>query len=174
MAVTRISDFEFPMPWMIALLCVLSLGIIGGAFAFEYAGYKPCELCLLQRYAYYFVIPVSAVAFGLVYQGQIRAAQLLLIACAIAYILNAALGGYHSGVEWGWWEGPTACTGQSTMQSLMALDTSKLIESIKTTKVVPCDKPAWTLFGISLAGFNFLISLGLATLALVATRRLSL
>lgn len=164
---------SFQAPHLIAVLAAISFVAIAGAWVFEYAGYKPCHLCLMQRYAYYFAVPASLAAWFFVYNQQVRVAQLVLIACAIGYILNAALGGYHAGVEYEWWKGPSDCTGGDTVDSLISMDASKFFDTLKETTVVPCDRPAWTLLGISLAGFNFFISFGLATLALVATRNLS-
>lgn len=171
---TRNNDLQMQLPSLIVIFLGLAIVVIAGAWVFEYLGYAPCPLCLQQRYAYYFSIPVSAIALVCVQQSRPQAAQVLLVLCAIAFILNAALGAYHSGVEWEWWAGPTDCTGSGAMESIMSLDAGNLLDQLKETTVVRCDKPAWTFLGLSLAGYNFLISLGLATLALVATRRLSL
>lgn len=169
----NVSPSQPTLQTLIVLLMAISLAVITAAWGFELiGGYKPCPLCLQQRYAYYFAIPASAVALALAYQGQVRWAQLLLILCALAYILNTALGVYHSGVEWHWWQGPSGCAG-GDLESL-SLNPGQLLSRLKETKVIRCDEAPWSFLGLSFAGYNVLISLGLATLALAGTRRLSL
>jgi disulfide bond formation protein DsbB len=89
----------------------------------------------------------------------------------VAMLVGAALGAYHAGVEWKWWEGPRDCSGE-----LGALTTGgSLLDAIATTSVVRCDQAAWRLLGLSLAGYNVLISLALSAVAAwgLATRRVA-
>jgi disulfide bond formation protein DsbB len=146
------------------IVAVVAFVTIAGAWFFELVlGIQPCELCLEQRYAYYLIIPLAVVLAWAASRGASRAwlfGGLGLI--ALAAFANAALGAYHSGVEWGWWPGPTACSGPIT-------DFGKpgnLLESLKTLKVVRCDEVQWRFLGLSLAGYNVLISLFMAIVAL--------
>ena len=134
-----------------------------GAWFFQYVlGYMPCPLCLEQRYAYYFAVPLAAmVALG----DQVGAKRKVLIAAlaaiALAMLWNAGLGVYHSGIEWKLWAGPQECSG--------ALDdlgsAGGLMDKLKSISVVRCDDAAWRFLGLSLAGYNALISLALAAVA---------
>ncbi len=127
-------------------------------------GLKPCELCLEQRYAYYAGVPL--LFFGLVAlsAGQARAAAALFILVALAFFGNAALGVYHAGVEWGFWQGPAACSGPQSLTT----NAGNLLDALKTTNVVRCDQAAWRMFGLSLAGWNVIASLLIAFLGLRA------
>lgn len=155
---------------------VLGAGVLLGALAtilaalgFEHlGGYLPCELCLQERYAYYASIPLMFVALSLLVAGWKRAAALLTFLVALAFLANAALGTYHAGFEWGFWPGPTTCSG--ALQPLGPLEPGKgdLLEQLKNIRIVRCDTPSWRLFGISFAGYNALISLVLFTGALKA------
>src|SRR5262245_44906870 len=83
------------------------------AHIFErYGGYAPCPLCLKERYAYYFGVPAAVAAFFAARNEAFGVARILLILIAIAFLINAVLGVYHSGVEWKWWPGPTTCSGE--------------------------------------------------------------
>ena len=143
-------------------VAVVAASTIAGAWFFQLVlGIVPCPLCLEQRYAYYFIIPLAA----LIALGASRGASrnLLVLAFAIAVIAalaNAGLGAYHAGVEWSFWKGPTDCTGP-----MLDLGGGSLLESIKTVKVIRCDEVQWRFLGLSLAGYNVLISLALAALA---------
>jgi disulfide bond formation protein DsbB len=140
-----------------------------GAWIFQYGfDILPCELCLKQRYAYYFVI----VAGGLLGLAAWRGASGLwiavgLVALALATLANAGLGAYHAGVEWGFWQGPTTCSGP-----LVNLGTAaNLLEQLNKVKVVRCDEVQWRFLGLSLAGYNVLISLLMTALALAGVSR---
>ena len=146
----------------IAIAVVGSAAIVG-AWYFQFAlGLKPCPLCLEQRYAYYFAIPLAVMV---VLGDQVGAARKVLIAAlaviAAGMLWNAYLGVYHSGIEWKWWQGPTDCSG-----ALDNLGTaSNLANTLQTMSVVRCDQAAWRFLGLSLAGYNALISLTLAAIA---------
>ncbi len=148
----RTSAWSEPLA-LAALLAFLGIGLLLGAFAFEYVGrIKPCELCLGQRLPW----PLIAVAAGAAMLGLRPGAPAMLaptafaIAAALA-LWSAYLAGFHAGVEWKWWPGPTACTGDG-------LTTSTGL-SFDPHEIVRCDQIAWSLFGLSLAGYNFLFSL---------------
>jgi disulfide bond formation protein DsbB len=144
-------------------VAVVGAATILGAWFFQYGlGINPCPLCLEQRYAYYFAVPLAAmVALG-EHAGASRKVLLgALIAIAAGMLWNAGLGVYHSGVEWQWWPGPQECSG--ALGGLGAA--SSLTDALKSMRVVRCDEAAWRFLGLSLAGYNALISLALAVIA---------
>jgi disulfide bond formation protein DsbB len=153
-------------PALIAALAVglIALATLAGAWFFQLVlDIRPCPLCLEQRYAYYLAIPLAVlvaiaaardVPRGLVVTG--------LVLLALAALANAALGGYHAGIEWTFWQGPTDCSGP-------VVDLGKagsLLERLDTVKVIRCDEVQWRFLGLSLAGYNVLISLLMAAIAL--------
>jgi disulfide bond formation protein DsbB len=148
---------------VVAVTAIAAATLIG-AWIFQYGfGLVPCEVCLEQRYAYYFVIPAGALLAIAASRGlDTRWVALGLIVLALATLANAGLATYHSGVEWGWWKGPTACTGP-------IVDLGKagnLLEQLNKVKVVRCDEVQWRFLGLSLAGYNVLISLLMSAVAL--------
>jgi disulfide bond formation protein DsbB len=144
-------------------VAVVGAATVLGAWFFQYGlGLNPCPLCLEQRYAYYFAVPLAVmIALG----DQAGASRKVLIgafvAIAAGMLWNAALGIYHSGVEWRWWPGPQECAG--TLGDLGSADA--LADKLKSISVVRCDEAAWRFLGLSLAGYNVLISLVLAAIA---------
>jgi disulfide bond formation protein DsbB len=147
-----------------ALLVALGGAVtILGAYYFQYVlHYAPCELCLEERIPYYVGIPLAlAVALA----GFVRAPRPLLVAglalLILIMVISVGLGVDHSGVEWKFWPGPTHCSGDMSGFG----SAGSLLERMNETKIVPCDAAAWRLFGISLAGYNALISLALAAIA---------
>ncbi len=141
----------------------LSLATLLGAWFFQYVlGYLPCHLCLEQRIPYYAIIPLSlAVAVAARMRAPQASVALGLAILGIAALCGAALGVYHAGIEWGFWAGPSDCTG-----SLWDLKSGgSIFEQLDSIHVVPCDKAAWRFLGISLAGYNALISLLMAACA---------
>ena len=149
------------------LLFILSFAVIGAAWGFEViGGYKPCPLCLQQRYAYYFALPAALGATYLLSTSKAEFALLLLALCALAYLINAGLGTYHSGVEWHWWAGPSDCAGGSALNT----QAGGLLAKLADTRVIRCDEAPWRFFGLSFAGYNALLSLGLAAVALSGVR----
>lgn len=158
-------------PATIAALALAATGAatIAGAWFFELVlDIRPCPLCLEQRYAYYLAIPL-AVILALTAPRAPRGAVILGFAVVAATMLaNAGLGGYHAGVEWGWWPGPTACSGPINDFGSAA----SLLDRLDTTKVIRCDAVQWRFLGLSLAGYNVLISLAMAMIAVLGIRRL--
>ena len=139
-----------------AFALALALGAILVAHGFErFGGYAPCELCLQQRWAYYAGIPALFLALVLLTTGQRKAAGLLFFLVALAFLANTGLGIYHSGVEWKFWPGPTAC---STGLQPLGTGQGGILEGLKDTRVVRCDEAAWRKFGLSFAGWNAVLS----------------
>lgn len=142
---------------------VLSAATLAGAWFFEYVlKLAPCPLCLEQRIPYHIIIPLSLL---LAIAALVRAPRNLLLvgfaAIAIAAVCNIVLGIYHAGVEWHFWAGPADCSGPLT-----DLRTGgSLLDQLHSVHVVRCDEAAWRFLGLSLAGYNVLISLALAVIA---------
>ena len=147
-----------------ALILLAAAATIGGALVFEYGfGLTPCPLCLLQRKPYYVAFPVAVAAMVLPSRSVWARAALGLL--AVIFVVSAGLGVYHAGVEWGWWAGPSDCAGASPPQ---AGNMDDFLSQLQTTRVVSCTEAAWRFLGLSLAGWNVLISLGLAAFAALA------
>jgi len=137
------------------LVFAITFATIAGAWVFEYAGYLPCELCLMQRYAYYAVVPLSLL-FVVISKNNPAILRGGLVVVGLIMLGSCIFGIYHSGVEWKFWAGPSTCTGGSLSGALPDL----------TKKAVMCDQPAIRIFGLSLAGWNAVISAFTAFLAL--------
>lgn len=144
-------------------ILVVAAATIAGAWYFQLVlDIRPCPLCLEQRYAYYFLIPVAALTA--LAAGKSAPRWLLLGALAVlglAALGNAVFGAYHAGVEWKFWPGPSDCTGP--VGNLGSAGT--LLDRLDSVKVVMCDEIQWSFLGISLAGYNALISLLMAAIA---------
>jgi disulfide bond formation protein DsbB len=155
-------------PTMRQVALAVALGAaatVGGALIFEHAfGYVPCKLCLIQRNPYYIAIPLGLVA-ALLPPRWMRAGLWLL---ALIFIVSAGLGAYHSGVEWGFFAGPSDCGGGS---GAGAGNVGDFLNQLQSTRVVSCTEAAWRFLGLSLAGWNVLISLALAAFAAMAAAR---
>jgi disulfide bond formation protein DsbB len=152
-------------PAVAAALAVFagSAATILGAWYFQYVlKYPPCPLCLEERLPYYIVIPLSLL---LAIAAFVRAPRALVavgfLAIIAAMLVSVALGAYHAGVEWLWWPGPTDCSGPITDFTAKGA----LLDQLRSIRVVRCDEAAWRFLGLSLAGYNALISLALAGLA---------
>ena len=144
-------------PYWLALL--IPAGLLGGALVSQYLfGLPPCEMCWWQRYPHGLALGFGAAAFALRSDWLVRLA-------ALAILVSGAIGGFHAGVEYGWWEGLTRCATN-------AVAGGDPLEAIMNAPLIRCDVAPWSLFGISLAGWNFLISgaAGLAILALLGHR----
>ncbi len=148
-----------------ALALVVVVATIVAALGFEYlGGYLPCPLCLEQRYAYYAGAPVLFAALVALSAGHRRSATLLFVLVTVAFLGNAGLGVYHAGAEWHFWPGPEACTGAQQIST----SAGDLLKALPTTNVIRCDEAAWRFAGISLAGWNVLVSLIVMALSLRA------
>src|ERR1700731_1445616 len=152
-------------PALTAALAITAVAAatLAGAWFFQLVlDIRPCPLCLEQRYAYYLAIPLGAlVAIAAARdapRGMLVAGLAIL---ALATLGNAGLGSYHAGVEWGFWQGPTECTGPVGNLGSAA----NLLERLDTVKVIRCDEVQWRFLGLSLAGYNVLISLLMAVIA---------
>ncbi|SEN97968.1 disulfide bond formation protein B [Bradyrhizobium sp. OK095] len=145
------------------LVTLIAAATIAGAWFFQLVlGIVPCPLCLEQRYAYYLAIPLGLLVAIAARGGMPRPLLLAGLAIlALAALANAGLGTYHSGVEWGLWKGPTDCSGPVVNLGSAA----DLLSKLDTVKVVRCDEVQWRFLGLSLAGYNVLISLLMTAIA---------
>jgi len=145
-----------------ALALLIPAALLAGAWGFQLIGHLyPCEMCHWQRWPHYAALPIALLAFV---PGMPQRPLVALAAIAIA--VSGAIGVAHAGVEYHWWQGFTPCT--STFSS--GGDT---LSAIMNAPVVRCDAPQWTFAGISLAGFNAIVSLGGALVILVLLTRRS-
>ncbi|WP_249127683.1 disulfide bond formation protein B [Bradyrhizobium lablabi] len=145
-------------------ITLVAAATLAGAWFFQLVlDIRPCPLCLEQRYAYYLAVPLGALtAFAAARHAPRHLLMAAFAILLIAALANAYLGGYHAGVEWKFWQGPTDCSGP-------VLDLSKagnLLQQLDTVKVIRCDEVQWRFLGLSLAGYNVLISLAMAAISL--------
>jgi disulfide bond formation protein DsbB len=140
---------------------LISLLAIGGAWAFQWAGYAPCELCLKERIPHYAGIPLAVLTAALAARGRASLATTGFLGLLLVYGAGAVLSGYHAGVEWHLWAGPASCTGSYAAPS----DVSDFLHQLQTTNVVRCDAPALRVLGLSLAVWDCIVCLGLTAMA---------
>ncbi|MDP5279452.1 disulfide bond formation protein B [Sphingomonas sp. DG1-23] len=135
---------------LIALL--LPAALLAGAWGSQLFGLMPCEMCHWQRWPHYAAVVVAALSFA----PLARPVQMLFVLFAAVLIaVSGTIGVFHAGVEYHWWQGITACTAP-----IGTGDPMELLNQALRRPLVRCDVPQWTLFGISLAGFNAILSLG--------------
>jgi disulfide bond formation protein DsbB len=153
-------DTPFAAATIVAVVGALT---IGGVFFFQYVlGYPPCPLCLDQRKAFYVAIPVAALLCLGVNYGASRKVMIAGFAVIAAVMLwNAGLSAYHAGVEWKFWPGPADCSGP--INSLGSA--GNMLKQLQDIRIVRCDEAAWRFLGVSLAGYDVLVSLFLAAVA---------
>ncbi len=147
------------------ILIVLAAGgsaaMLAGAFGFQYIGdLAPCKLCLWQRWPH-----AAAVLIGIM--ALVARGPVLPGLGALAALSTAGVGLYHTGVERNWWEGPTTCTSTNDVGGLSAED---LMNQIMNAPLVRCDEVAWDMFGLSMASWNMIASLGFVVLWIMAAR----
>jgi disulfide bond formation protein DsbB len=150
-------------PRMLTLISMLgSAAILAGAFAFQYiGGLAPCQLCLWQRWPHAAAVLIGLLALALGW-------RILPLLGAVAALTTAGIGAFHVGVEQKWWEGLASCNAGS----IKGISTADLLDpSIVVAPVVRCDEIAWQMLGVSMAGWNVIISLGLMVVWLMAGRR---
>jgi disulfide bond formation protein DsbB len=133
------------------LALLVPAGLLGGALASQYVGgLHPCEMCYWQRWPHGAAIVLAGAAF--LFQATSPRARLLTILAALAIAVSGAIGVFHAGVELGWWQGLTRCTTGGALS----------LDELMKVPLVRCDQVQWSLFGISMAGWNAILSLGSA------------
>lgn len=142
--------------------------LLGGALISQYVfGLYPCEMCYWQRWPHWAALGLGAIAVLSVRRVQGLAVGMAALA-AVAIAISGLIGGFHAGVEYGWWEGLTSCATSVPAGAT----TDDVLNSIMAAPLVRCDAAPWSMFGISLAGYNFLLSLaGAAAIYLLLRRR---
>lgn len=141
---------------IMALAGLGSVLLLGGAFAFQFAGYAPCHLCIVQRWPHAAAILLALLAW----LTWPRGARVWALLGALAMLICAGIAVYHAGVEFKWWAGPTTCSGGAAAIGQMSVQ--DLMAQINAAPVVRCDAPALLIFGFSMAVWNGLFSLVLA------------
>lgn len=140
----------------------ISTTLLGSALLFQYVGgLAPCNLCIWQRWPHLAVIVVAFIGL----RGIMPRSMLWLT--LIAGVTSVGLGGYHAGIEYGFWAGPDGCTANLALDG----DIKTLTQQLLVTPLVRCDEVPWSLFGLSMAGWNALISLDIIAAALFSLRR---
>lgn len=134
----------------ILLATLGSAALLIGAWTFQYFGYAPCKLCIWQRWPHGAAVVIGLIALWM-------PVAILLMLGALAAFLTGAVGVYHMGVEKKWWEGPDTCTSGD----ISDLSASELMNQILSAPLVQCDVVAWDLLGLSMAGWNAVISFAL-------------
>ena len=140
---------------------LISATLLAGAFLFEYVGgMAPCSLCIWQRWAHLAVIAcaLTSIGFGTGAPDRLRAGLVITMMAALS---SVGIAGYHAGVEWQLWAGPGGCTAAL----ITGADAADLVDSLLATPVVRCDDVPWSLFGLSMAGWNMLLSVDIMALA---------
>ena len=149
-----------------SIALVLPLLLLLGALGSQYlGGLYPCEMCHWQRWPHYSAVLLAAATF-VVPQRSLRASLVLVAALLIG--ISGAIGPFHAGVEYHWWNGITACT---TTVSMAGTTPAERLAAIMNAPMVRCDSAQWSLAGISLAGFNAIFSLGGAITIFVLMRK---
>jgi len=148
---------------LITLAALGSAALLLGAFGFQHlGGYAPCKMCLWQRWPHAAAVLIGAV---LLFGGP----RVLAWFGAAAAAVTAAIGAYHAGVEWGWWPGPSSCTGGGL--DMGSMDGGSLLSTEGPVGLVMCDEIVWQLLGLSMAGWNAVFSAVLVVLWVMAARR---
>jgi disulfide bond formation protein DsbB len=158
---TALTDSVAATRAALAIMAIAAATLAGAWFFQLVLEILPCPLCLEQRYAYYFAVPFA----GLVALAAARGAPRGVVLAGLAILMlaalgNAILGGYHAGVEWKFWPGPTDCSGSGFNPG----KAGSLFDNLDKVKVVRCDEVQFRFLGISLAGYNLLISLLMAAI----------
>ena len=140
----------------IYLAVLVSASLLISVFAIQYIGQlAPCSLCLTQRWPHGIALALGLLAMMPIIGAPAR--RFLLIMISIAFATTAGIGAYHAGIEYGWFIGPTTCSGNIDGNTI-----DELKRQLLAQPVVRCDEVTWSLLGISLAGYNFFISSALS------------
>lgn len=139
---------KIPTRQLIAIAAAGSAALLIGAYLFQFFGYAPCKMCYWQRWPH-----GTAIIFGLIAIYSPR--WVWIAAGAISAAITSGIGFFHSGVEQKWWEGPTSCTGGGGLENLSGAD---LLSVDVTDKLIMCDEISWSLLGLSMPTWNFVMS----------------
>ena len=147
------------------LALLIPAALLAGAWGSQLIGHLyPCEMCHWQRWPHYAALVAALAAFA--WSGEAKG---LVLLAAVLIAASGAIGVYHAGVEWGWWRGVTACTSMAAMTGASA---QERLAALLRAPMIRCDVAQWRLAGVSLAGWNALVSLlGAAAVVFLAERR---
>lgn len=151
-------------------ILVASVAVLGTALVSQFGfGYQPCQLCLWQRWPYVATILLGGA--GALFAGSPPIRRATVALAGLAFLTGAGIAAFHAGVEYGWWPGLPGCSGEGLGDRVSMDDLQAALKG--ETRVVPCDAPAFTVLGLSMAGWNFIASLLLAagTFWALLTRR---
>jgi disulfide bond formation protein DsbB len=152
-------------PLRVALaILLIAAGTIAGAWAFQALGHAPCELCHKERIPYYAGVALAALTVALARRGPEKWLPTAFAGLVLIFSSGAGLGAYHSGIEFGFWPGPSDCTGQVDHPGSV----TDFLKQLQTVKVVRCDQVSLRVLGLSLAIWNAAISAFLAGLSALA------
>ncbi|RMF72581.1 MAG: disulfide bond formation protein B [Alphaproteobacteria bacterium] len=149
---------------------LIAAALIIAVLVMQYGfGYVPCELCYWQRYPYYALLAVGLAYLGQRLVGRTTAGmdRAMLTLAGVAFLASGGIGLYHAGVEWHWWPGPGRCSGLGELPD----DPDALMAMLGKVRIVPCDEPAVTILGLSLAAWNAVIGVSVGVTALFVAFR---
>lgn len=156
------------VPWP-AAAAAASAAMLATAHAFQrLGGYDPCALCLRQREVYWGALAVALAGLVL---ARLRRMPLWVTSFLLGaiFVTSFVVAGYHAGVEWKWWPGPTACSG--AVGVVTAGDLTAILDGTAKVRPPACDVAAWRMAGLSMAGWNALVSAGLAVTSFIVAAR---
>ena len=154
-----------PLRSPFGLVLLASAAVVGSALGFQLiGGLQPCELCLYERWPYYAAIVITLAALAIPQPALRRPAMWLVV---LLFAASTCLAAYHVAVEQHWIAGPTACTGGLGE----AHSPDELLKMLQARQPVQCDVVQWSVFGVSLAGFNLIASLLIFAFSLMSARR---
>lgn len=169
----RTQLLDRPRGSVALFLLVAAIGIVATAWGFEFAGFMPCKLCLEQRIPYYVGAGIAAAAFLIeARDGPAILTRLAFLVLIGLFAWGLSVGFYQAGAEWGYWTGPTDCG--ATRGGTIPKNALDLLGSVETTRIVDCTKAQIRIVGLSFAGWNVIVSLGLIAIAgygILAPRR---
>ncbi|WP_371932475.1 disulfide bond formation protein B [Pararhizobium sp. IMCC21322] len=153
-------------------LGISALAVVGSAWLFQLAGYLPCQLCLWQRIPYYIAGPILLGAALIAIFGfwSTSALRVVLLFVGLIFIASTFLAAFHSGVEWGFWPGPTSCGAGGDFSTINASD---LLDVLSTTRPASCNEAAGRFLGLSFAGWNTIASIALSAASFVSAAAIS-
>ena len=144
------------------LIAAAAVVTIATVWMLQRSGYAPCELCFKERLPFYWGVPLALLVALLAGRGRTSLLPAGYAALAIIFLAGAALGIYHTGVEWKFWPGPSSCTGDFSAPAAV----NDFLHQLQTTQVVRCDAPALSVAGLSLAAWNVVLCLALVAVAI--------
>lgn len=149
----NVNIFNIKPIGVASLLVLISAGVLTSVYLSQYwGGLKPCNLCIYQRVAWWIVCGLGLLAFGFAQYPRLWSALVYL--CGLILVVGGSVAAYHVGIEQHWWPGPASCTGGGVMPTSLEDLKARNLDA----PVALCDQVSWSLFGISMAGYNTILS----------------